>query len=172
MKNVAATEFIKNIGTYMDAAHREPLAVTRHGRQWLVVLSPEEFNKLKLATGREAGTPTALHARPASRDSAHAMKTALSIINTSTRTSLSAKELAKLIRKPEATFKAQARLLIEEVPERILAGLVSSKIATWPALYKLADWAGVVDHEKTTFLRDMAGISLERPATSGHSRSR
>ncbi|WP_428245464.1 type II toxin-antitoxin system Phd/YefM family antitoxin [Ferrovibrio sp.] len=172
MKNVAATEFIKNIGTYMDAAHREPLAVTRHGRQWLVMLSPDEFERLKQAAEAAAEIPAIRQVMPPSHDPNHAMKTALSIINTSTRTRITAKELHALIRKPKPAFKAQARLLIEEVPEQILAGLVKARAATWPALYELARWADVVDHEKTTFLRDMAGIGLEHPAAPSHPHSR
>lgn len=172
MKNIAATDFIKNIGTYMDAAQRAPLAVTRHGRQCLVMLSPDEYDRLKQAADGGARMSAAQKTMPPQHDAAHAMKIALSIINTSTRTAITAKELTRLIRKPDLAFKAQACLLIEEVPEKILAGLVRHKTATWPALYKLAVWAGVVDHEKTTFLRDMAGIGLEHSATPSHPDSR
>ncbi len=47
MRRVTATEFQKKIGLYQDLALREPLTVTRNGRDKIVVLSAEEYVRLK-----------------------------------------------------------------------------------------------------------------------------
>ena len=47
MRRVTATEFQKKIGLYQDLALSEPLTVTRNGRDKIVVLSAEEYGRLK-----------------------------------------------------------------------------------------------------------------------------
>ncbi len=47
MRRVSSTEFQKKIGLYQDIALTEPLAVTRNGREKIVVLSAEEYRRLK-----------------------------------------------------------------------------------------------------------------------------
>ena len=44
---VSTAEFIKNYGTLADQALREPVTVTKHGRDRLAVLSAEEYARLK-----------------------------------------------------------------------------------------------------------------------------
>jgi PHD/YefM family antitoxin component YafN of YafNO toxin-antitoxin module len=44
---VSTAEFIKNYGTLADQALREPVTVTKNGRDRLVVLSVEEYARLK-----------------------------------------------------------------------------------------------------------------------------
>jgi prevent-host-death family protein len=44
---VAASEFQRNIGVYQDRALTEPVIVTRNGRERTVLLSAEEFRRLK-----------------------------------------------------------------------------------------------------------------------------
>jgi prevent-host-death family protein len=44
---VSAAEFQRNIGRYQDLALREPVAVTRNGRESCVLLSTEEYRRLK-----------------------------------------------------------------------------------------------------------------------------
>jgi prevent-host-death family protein len=44
---VSAAEFQRNIGRYQDLALRQPVAVTRNGRESCVLLSTEEYNRLK-----------------------------------------------------------------------------------------------------------------------------
>jgi prevent-host-death family protein len=44
---VAAAEFQRNIGRYQDIAQREPVAVTRNGRESCVLMSAEEYQRLK-----------------------------------------------------------------------------------------------------------------------------
>jgi len=44
---VSTAEFIKNYGTVADQALREPVTVTKNGRDRLVVLSAEEYARLK-----------------------------------------------------------------------------------------------------------------------------
>lgn len=47
MRRVTSTEFQKKIGLYHDLALREPLVVTRNGRDKLVVLAADEYDRLK-----------------------------------------------------------------------------------------------------------------------------
>lgn len=47
MLEVSAAEFQRNIGRYQDLALREPVAVTRNGRESCVLLSTEEYRRLK-----------------------------------------------------------------------------------------------------------------------------
>jgi prevent-host-death family protein len=47
MESVSAGEFQRKIGHYQDRALVEPIVVTRNGRERLVLLSAEEFKRLK-----------------------------------------------------------------------------------------------------------------------------
>ena len=44
---VSAADFQRNIGRYQDMALRQPVAVTRNGRESCVLLSTEEYHRLK-----------------------------------------------------------------------------------------------------------------------------
>jgi prevent-host-death family protein len=44
---VSAAEFQRNIGRYQDLALRQPVAVTRNGRESTVLISSEEYQRLK-----------------------------------------------------------------------------------------------------------------------------
>ncbi|MBO6772274.1 MULTISPECIES: type II toxin-antitoxin system Phd/YefM family antitoxin [Thalassospira] len=46
MTRVSATEFKNNIGTFSDAAMHEPVIITSHQRDRLVLLSAEEYRRL------------------------------------------------------------------------------------------------------------------------------
>lgn len=46
MTRVSATEFKNNVGAFSDAAMREPVIITSHERDRLVLLSAEEYNRL------------------------------------------------------------------------------------------------------------------------------
>ena len=45
--NVPAAEFQRNIGLYQDKALSEPVFVTRNGRERTVLISVEEYMRLK-----------------------------------------------------------------------------------------------------------------------------
>jgi len=47
MITVSSAEFQRNFGHYQDAALIEPVTVTRNGRERLVVLSVDEYRRLK-----------------------------------------------------------------------------------------------------------------------------
>lgn len=47
MLKVSAAEFQRNIGRYQDLALIQPIAVTRNGRERTVMLSTEEYHRLK-----------------------------------------------------------------------------------------------------------------------------
>ncbi len=47
MQSVSAVEFQRHFGRYQDEALKQPLAITRNGRDRLVVLSVEEYQRLK-----------------------------------------------------------------------------------------------------------------------------
>lgn len=46
MPRVTATEFKNNIGAFSDAAMSEPVIITSHQRDRLVLLSAEEYRRL------------------------------------------------------------------------------------------------------------------------------
>jgi prevent-host-death family protein len=47
MIKVPAAEFQRNIGRYQDLALTQPVAVTRNGRERTVMISIEEYHRLK-----------------------------------------------------------------------------------------------------------------------------
>ena len=47
MLKVSAAEFQRNIGRYQDLALRQPVAVTRNGRDSTVLISTGEYERLK-----------------------------------------------------------------------------------------------------------------------------
>ena len=47
MLKVSAADFQRNIGRYQDMALRDPVAVTRNGRESCVLISTEEYRRLK-----------------------------------------------------------------------------------------------------------------------------
>lgn len=47
MVTVSAAEFQRNIGRYQDLALTRPVAVTRNGRERTVMMSIEEYRRLK-----------------------------------------------------------------------------------------------------------------------------
>jgi prevent-host-death family protein len=47
MKKVSAAEFQRNIGRYQDLALSQPVAVTRNGRESTVMISADEYRRLK-----------------------------------------------------------------------------------------------------------------------------
>jgi prevent-host-death family protein len=47
MIKVSAAEFQRNIGRYQDLALTEPVTVTRNGRERTVMVSIEEYQRLK-----------------------------------------------------------------------------------------------------------------------------
>lgn len=47
MARVTATEFQQAVGNYSDTALREPVIITSHNRDRLVLMSVEEYQRLK-----------------------------------------------------------------------------------------------------------------------------
>ncbi len=47
MIRVSSTEFGKEVGRYQDAALTQPVIVTRNGRDRTVLISAEEYSRLK-----------------------------------------------------------------------------------------------------------------------------
>lgn len=47
MLKVPAGEFQRNIGRYQDLALTQPISVTRHGRERTVLISADEYHRLK-----------------------------------------------------------------------------------------------------------------------------
>ena len=45
--SVTSAEFQRNFGRYREAAIREAVTITNHGRESLVLLSAEEYRRLK-----------------------------------------------------------------------------------------------------------------------------
>jgi prevent-host-death family protein len=47
MLTITSVEFQRNFGRYQDAAFKEPVAITRNGRERIVVLPADEYHRLK-----------------------------------------------------------------------------------------------------------------------------
>lgn len=47
IRQVSSAEFQRNLGLYQDRALSEPVTITRNGRERLVLLSVEEYQRLK-----------------------------------------------------------------------------------------------------------------------------
>lgn len=47
MVTITSAEFQRHFGRYQDAALTEPVSVTRNGRERIVVLSADEYHRLK-----------------------------------------------------------------------------------------------------------------------------
>jgi prevent-host-death family protein len=47
MLTITSAEFQRHFGRYQDVALTEPVAITRNGRERLVVLSVDEYQRLK-----------------------------------------------------------------------------------------------------------------------------
>lgn len=54
MPSVTSAEFQRNFGTYKEAAMRGPVTITSHGRESLVMLSVDEYKRLKAMDTRRA----------------------------------------------------------------------------------------------------------------------
>ncbi|MEZ5877568.1 MAG: type II toxin-antitoxin system Phd/YefM family antitoxin [Tepidamorphaceae bacterium] len=54
MVKIAAAELQKHFGRYRDIALKSPVSVTHHGRDSLVLLSAEEYTRLKALDNRKA----------------------------------------------------------------------------------------------------------------------
>ena len=47
MITITSVEFQRHFGRYQDEALKEPVSITRNGRERIVILSAEEYNRLK-----------------------------------------------------------------------------------------------------------------------------
>lgn len=47
MASITSTQFIKTPGVYQDQAQREPVVITKHNREHTVLLSAQEYQRLK-----------------------------------------------------------------------------------------------------------------------------
>lgn len=57
MPTVTAAELQRQFGLYREIARKEPVLVTHHGRDSLVVLSSDEYRRLKALDTRRAFYP-------------------------------------------------------------------------------------------------------------------
>jgi len=53
MVTVTSTEFQQNVGKYNDMAMREPVVITKQNRDALVLLSVEDYKRLKQPEAKE-----------------------------------------------------------------------------------------------------------------------
>ncbi|WP_342723694.1 type II toxin-antitoxin system prevent-host-death family antitoxin [Bradyrhizobium sp. B097] len=57
MSVVSSAEFSRNLGLYQDKALAEPVTITKNGRERLVLLSVDEYQRLKSQAERDARAP-------------------------------------------------------------------------------------------------------------------
>jgi len=53
MDTITSAELQKHFGLYRERALREPVSITHHGRESLVILSADEFRRLKALDERQ-----------------------------------------------------------------------------------------------------------------------
>ena len=53
MVTVTSAEMQKQFGRYREIAQREPVSITNHGRESLVMISADEFKRLKALDTRQ-----------------------------------------------------------------------------------------------------------------------
>jgi prevent-host-death family protein len=73
MPIVNASDFQKRVGEFSDIARREPVTVTRHGRPSVVLLSAEDYARLKQIEERAT---KAIKIRELPRETIRAMQAA------------------------------------------------------------------------------------------------
>ncbi len=56
-KTITATEFQRNVGEYADTAMREPVFITSHSRERLVLVAAEDYRRLEKLDTRQAFYP-------------------------------------------------------------------------------------------------------------------
>ena len=61
---ISSADFLENYEALLDKALSEPITITRDGRDRLVVLSVEEYDRLKCATGGYCSSRTSALNRP------------------------------------------------------------------------------------------------------------
>ncbi len=69
MASISAAELQKHFGRYREIAQREPVSVTSHGRESVVILSAHEYARLKALDQR-----VALHVSELSPEMLEALK--------------------------------------------------------------------------------------------------
>jgi prevent-host-death family protein len=86
---VSSAEFQRNLGLYQDKALAEPVTVTKNGRERLVLLSVDEYHRLRNEAGRASSSPPPKHADTTALDVGslikalkHALKPHSATINT------------------------------------------------------------------------------------------
>lgn len=57
MVTVTAAEFQKQFGRFRDLALKSPVSVTHHGRESLVLISNDEYQRLKALDARQSVYP-------------------------------------------------------------------------------------------------------------------
>jgi prevent-host-death family protein len=62
MVTVTAAEFQRNIGRYQDVALTQPVTITRNGRERTVMISAEEYRRLKRRNREVLGLDDFTHA--------------------------------------------------------------------------------------------------------------
>lgn len=62
MVTITAAELQKQFGRYREKAIKEPVSITHHGRESLVMLSADEYKRLKALDDRQALYPWELPA--------------------------------------------------------------------------------------------------------------
>jgi prevent-host-death family protein len=73
MPVINASDFQRRVGEFSDIARREPVTVTRHGRPSLVLISAEDYDRLKQI---EAHATQAVKVKKLPRATIKAMKAA------------------------------------------------------------------------------------------------
>lgn len=88
------------------------------------------------------------------------LRMALSLVNASLPAPVAARALATALGDPNAPHQPAARILLEEAPAPLLAGLAAEGFTDWKTLAEAAERYPPARHETAIWLRDMVRLAL------------
>ncbi|MBL8833883.1 MAG: type II toxin-antitoxin system Phd/YefM family antitoxin [Rhodospirillales bacterium] len=157
MKRLPATYAARNFGTVLRDALADPVFVTTHGRDAVVILAADTYKKLVAQT--EPKPPRQENVRISDP-----WRIAVSVVNTSRSTRDDRESLIQALLNPGKANKALLRIFFSDVDEKTMAAIARAGPVDWAVLAEACEFVGDVDHEKATFIRDMALLTMGRPA--------
>ncbi len=153
IKRLPATYAVRNFGTVLRDALTDPVFVTTHGRDAVVILAADTYKALVAQSGP----------KPPQREPGRISdpwRVALSVVNTSRPTKADRESLIRALRNPDKANKALLRIFFSDLDQKTLAAVARAGPVGWATLARACDFVGDVDHEKTTFIRDMALLAV------------
>ena len=153
IKRLPATYAVRNFGTVLRDALADPVFVTSHGRDAVVILAADTYKEL---VALKETKPL----RQAPVRLSDPWRVALSVVNTSRPTKADRESLIRALRNPDKVNRALLRVFFSDLDEKTLAAVARAGPVGWATLARACDFVGDVENEKATFIRDMALLAV------------